>query len=193
MKKGYFLSFVIGVVFALSITFLVASPLDSITGYAVANNSSLESDNISMDEPSQPHNWYISDAFRDDNATIFSAACRPNAFIINDTVTKWLCSLYYNDKIEIRRVSNTGSMWPNLIGGGYVLINQIRDMDQLSVGDIIIVNEDIFGTEVVHRIVEKNRDGEGYYVITSGDNAMQDDNTTLRLEHIVAKVVGVLY
>ena len=176
MKKGHFLSFVIGVAFALGISFLIFNPLNTVTGYAVANNSSFEN----FSEPTEPHNWYITDAFKSDNATIFSAACKPNAFIINDTVTKWLCSLYYNEKVEIRRVSDTGSMWPNLIGGGFVLINKINSMDDLVVGDIIIIDQSVFGTEVVHRIIEKNRDGEGYYVITSGDNIKQDDNTTLR-------------
>lgn len=192
MKLGHFLSFSMGALFTLGMVFLLSNNFINITGYAVANNSSFENESENITEPAQ-NNWYITDAFKDDNATIFSASCKPNAFSVNNTITKYLCSLYYNDKVELRHVSNTGSMWPNLMGGGYVIISDIKDEEGIKVGDIIIINQTVFGEEVVHRIIEKSYDGEGFYVLTSGDNLKENDGTRIRFDQIVARVVGIVY
>ena len=186
MKFGHVFSFTLGILFAVvMIFFVMPDPASTVTSYAILNDTQ---DGISVKE-----NWYIMDSFKNDNATIFSAACKPNAFIINDTVTKYLCSLYYSNKVELRHVSNTGSMWPNLVGGGYVIISEIKDKDELKIGDIIIINQTVFGIEVVHRIIEKNQDGEGFYVVTSGDNLTKNDGKRIRFDQIVARVIGIMY
>jgi signal peptidase I len=135
----------------------------------------------------------VNNAFLSDEPTIFAASCGPRAYIINKTVTKYFCSLYYNDQVRIRQVSPTGSMWPNLMGGGYAIVDPIKNEESIVVGDILIINETVFGVEVVHRVSEIGNDIDGLYFKTKGDNNAKEDNSKVRFEDVVGRVVGILY
>jgi len=134
----------------------------------------------------------INEAFQSSEVTTYAAECEPHAYIIGGNVTKYECSLYFEDEVDVKKVAPTGSMWPNLITGGYVLIKEVRNVSDLSVGDIVIIN-DKSGSDIAHRIVDISYDNLGQYITTQGDNNKMKDSIRFRLEDIEAKVIGILY
>ncbi|MBR9682243.1 MAG: hypothetical protein GOV02_01075 [Candidatus Aenigmarchaeota archaeon] len=134
----------------------------------------------------------VNEAFQSNEATTYAAECKPHAYIIGGNVTKYACNLYFEDEVEVKKISPTGSMWPNLVSGGYVLVKEIRNVSDLAVGDIAIIS-DSTGKDIAHRIIEISYDNLGQYVVTQGDNNYVQDGQRFRLEDIEAKVVGILY
>ncbi len=134
----------------------------------------------------------IDEAFQSNDVSTFAAECKPHAYIIGGNVTKYTCSVYYEDEVEVRKVSPTGSMLPNLMSGGFVFAKHVRDISELEVGDIVVV-ADRTGNDIAHRITKVDYDNLGEYIITQGDNNEFSDGIRFRLFDIEAKVVGILY
>jgi signal peptidase I len=104
----------------------------------------------------------------------------------------------YEDKIVIYvenpSISNyapTGSMRPVID----VYANGIRVVpvseDEIKIGDIVSFEKD--NRLIVHRIVEKGLDEEGFYFITKGDNNPTTDKGKLRFKDIKYKTIGVIW
>ena len=189
-KPDFVFAFILGVLVTLlviSATGVYDSVSDSPTGAIVYEYQPPE-----IAEVEEVDYSMINEAFQSSEVTTYAAECKPHAYIIGDNVTKHICSLYFEEEIEVRKVSPTGSMWPNLITGGYVLVKEIRNISELTVGDIVIIS-DVTGTDIAHRIIESSYDNLGQYVVTQGDNNHLSDGQRFRLEDIEAKVVGILY
>jgi signal peptidase I len=134
----------------------------------------------------------IDEAFQSNDVSTYAAECKPNAYIIDGNVTKYLCSVYYEDRVDVRQVSPTGSMLPNLMSGGFVFAKDVREISELAVGDIVVISDRI-GNDIAHRIIEVDYDNLGEYIVTQGDNNSFSDGIRFRISDIEAKVVGILY
>jgi len=89
---------------------------------------------------------------------------------------------------SISSYAPTGSMKPTFdqYSNGIRIIPS--SPEQINVGDIVT-----FGAEnIVHRVVEKGLDENGYWFITKGDNNQIDDGE-IRFEDIKYVTIGVLY
>ncbi len=90
--------------------------------------------------------------------------------------------------------ANTGSMRPVIGINTSILCQKIESVDEVVVGDIIVFNVD--GKDIVHRIIEKGLDSHGVFLITKGDNNMNDDLDDfgkIREEQLRGVVVGIFY
>ena len=85
----------------------------------------------------------------------------------------------------------TRSMDPVLDEGAYGIQIVPQSPEQLEVGDIITY--DYNGRKIIHRIVQKGVDGQGYYFITKGDNNPQPDPEIVRWEQVERVLVAVVY
>ena len=65
-----------------------------------------------------------------------------------------------------------------------------KSEDELNVGDIITFRQD--GNLIVHRIVEKGIDEEGWFFITRGDNNNINDGK-IRFSQIDSVLVALFY
>ena len=188
-KPDFIFAFVLGVLVTLlviSATGVYDSISDSPTGAVIYE---YQPEEISEEELDYS---LVNEAFQSSEATTYAAECKPHAYIIGGNVTKYMCNLYFEDEVDIKKISPTGSMWPNLVSGGYILVKEIRNISELAVGDIVIIS-DVTGTEIAHRVMEISYDNLGDYVVTQGDNNHFPDGQRFRLENIEAKVVGILY
>lgn len=131
--------------------------------------------------------------FQNNISSIISGKCERNPYTALRRNYSHLCTLFYNSSVGIRSVGYSGSMWPALIGGGYAIFVNVTNSSELMTGDIIIINETVYGQEVVHRIIEIANDTDGLYVMTKGDNNTVPDGKRVRFSEIVGRVVGVLY
>jgi hypothetical protein len=134
-------------------------------------------------------------AFQNINASVIGARCEENWVQTQRFKWPYTCTLFYNSTIALRQIGPSGSMWPALEGGGYVLFTNISRPDQLSTGDIIIFSSRVDGKEIeiVHRIIAVNESAGLYFYTTKGDNNTVQDPEQIRFEDIVGKVIGVLY
>jgi len=90
--------------------------------------------------------------------------------------------------VSISSYAPTGSMKPVLDEGSNGIRIIPSSAEQIGVGDIVT-----FGTEnIVHRVIEKGEDEEGYWFITKGDNNQVSDGE-IRFKDIKYVTIGVLY
>jgi hypothetical protein len=129
--------------------------------------------------------------FQNGEEFIDSAYCEP--YDKYTTYNFWQCNLFYDKKVEVRRVDSTGSMRPILGDDGYIIIRKFAGLDELHVGDIVLIKEGIYGYEVVHRIDEIIEEGVNTYYRTKGDNNVNSDKVLISPDQIEGKVVGILY
>ncbi len=103
----------------------------------------------------------------------------------------------YSDKVVINienpiltRYDDSGSMLPLINENATGIGVKPRSENDIHIGDIITFERN--GISIVHRIIEKNRDGQGIYFITKGDNNDADDGK-IRFEEIDYVLVGIIY
>jgi len=87
-------------------------------------------------------------------------------------------------------VIESTSMLPVLGPGTHVLQAKPSFPEALQIGDIVsFAREDKI---IIHRIIEKGTDEQGWYVITKGDNNPTDDGK-IRFDQIDRVLVGIIY
>ena len=97
--------------------------------------------------------------------------------------------IYINDA-SISRYAPTGSMKPILDENSNGIRIKPESEDGINVGDIITFKRD--GYLIVHRVIEKGIDENGYYFITKGDNTNISDGK-VRFKDIEYVTIGVLW
>ena len=80
----------------------------------------------------------------------------------------------------------TGSMEKELFTGDVVIIKKCKPND-VNVGDIIEYQMD--GYTVIHRIVEKKQKNGNYYFVTKGDNNNAPDSDDVKEDQLIGKVI----
>ena len=115
----------------------------------------------------------------------------PYDFVSEDMI------LAYPDRIvleiedyTLNRYAPTGSMLPVLDAGTNGISIKPQSEDELHVGDIITFRQ---GDDlIVHRIVEKGIDEDGYFFVTKGDNNTITDGK-IRFPEIDSVLVALIY
>jgi hypothetical protein len=104
----------------------------------------------------------------------------------------------YPDRVEIMldnpkwaAFANTNSMDPVFDQGNYAIQITPQNPDEIAVGDIISYK---YGDKtIIHRVIEKGIDGNGWYFIVKGDNNPAPDPDKVRFEQISRLTVAVIY
>ena len=104
----------------------------------------------------------------------------------------------YSDKVVISlenakwaSFADTNSMDPVFDKNNNAIQIVPNDPDQISVGDIISYRKN--DKTIIHRVIEKGIDGEGWYFIVKGDNNKEADPGKVRFEDITRLTVAVIY
>jgi hypothetical protein len=104
----------------------------------------------------------------------------------------------YTDRVVIRlddpkwaTFADTNSMDPIFDKGNNAIQIIPNNPDQIAVGDIISYRTN--GKVIIHRVIEKGIDGEGWYFIAKGDNNPVADPGKVRFEDITRLTVAVIY
>ena len=95
------------------------------------------------------------------------------------------------DGVQWARFADTNSMDPVLDQGANALQVVPKSMDEIEVGDIISYRRG--ERTIIHRVIEKNIDEQGWYVIVKGDNNPQPDPDRVRFEDITRVVIAIVY
>lgn len=77
----------------------------------------------------------------------------------------------------------SGSMEPTIKTGSIIFTNPNYDYEDVKIGDVVVFQNQETDMKVVHRVIEKNPDGEGY--ITKGDNNENADGVTVTEQTLV--------
>jgi hypothetical protein len=92
--------------------------------------------------------------------------------------------------VTLSNYANSGSMLPFLNEGANGIRVVPESVDDVNIGDIVsYLFDDVM---VVHRVVEKDVDGEGVYFVMQGDNNLVSDGK-VRFEDVRYVTVGILY
>jgi signal peptidase I len=87
--------------------------------------------------------------------------------------------------------ANTSSMIPVINHNTKAIQIKPKDIQEINVGDIIAYSS---GNDIIiHRVISKERDDTGYYLITKGDNNNVVDPTKIRFEQVQGIVVALIY
>jgi hypothetical protein len=89
---------------------------------------------------------------------------------------------------SISSYAPTGSMRPVLDQGSNGIRIVPSSPEQIEIGDIVTFGEE----NIVHRVIEKGEDAEGYWFITKGDNNPSEDKK-IRFGDIKYVTIGILY
>ena len=117
-----------------------------------------------------------------------------------DAPSDWVSEddiVVFDDKVVLRianvtlsNYADSGSMSPVLDEGANGIRVVPESADDVNVGDI--VSYDFDGIMIVHRVVEKDVDGEGVYFVMQGDNNFVSDGK-VRFDDVRYVTVGILY
>jgi len=93
----------------------------------------------------------------------------------------------------ISTYADTNSMDPVIDASANGIEIVPQSPEDIHVGDIIAYQPNPNKNElIVHRVIEIGTDEEGWYCITKGDNAIQDDGK-IRFENIKYVLIAILY
>lgn len=87
--------------------------------------------------------------------------------------------------------ADTNSMDPVFDRGANALQIVPKSVDDIEVGDIISYRRG--ERTIIHRVVGKNIDGDGWYFIVKGDNNTEADEGKIRFEDVTRVVVAIVY
>jgi signal peptidase I len=104
----------------------------------------------------------------------------------------------YGDRVILRidnpkwaTFADTNSMDPVFDAGNHAIQIVPSSPDQIEVGDIVTYKKG--DKNIIHRVVEKNIDEQGWYFRVQGDNNPVPDSGKVRFEDITRLVVAVVY
>jgi len=106
----------------------------------------------------------------------------------------------YKDRVVIdledamwARFTNTNSMDPIFDSEANTLELRPEKVSDIHVGDVISYRPEGNDGLVVHRVVEINVDGDGWYAIVKGDNIANPDPGKVRFNQINGVLVAIIY
>lgn len=105
-----------------------------------------------------------------------------------------------NDKVVIdinnpkwAKFTNTNSMDPLFDETSNAIEITPNSEDDIQVGDIISYKSNLVEGDIIHRIIEKNKDENGVYFILKGDNNKYKDPEKVRFEQIQRVLIAIIY
>ncbi len=126
-----------------------------------------------------------------------------NSFFDKPSPGNWIKEnqiLLYEDRVvifvpnaTISTYADTNSMDPVLDSSANGIEIKPTSPEDIHVGDIIVYQPDLRKPDlIIHRVIEIGSDEQGWYCITKGDNAIQDDGK-IRFENIKYVTIAILY
>ena len=104
----------------------------------------------------------------------------------------------YNNEVIIKldnpkwaSFAATHSMDPVFDAGNHAIQIVPQSPDDIKVGDIISYQYQ--DKVIIHRVIEKGIDGQGWYFIVKGDNNPTPDPDKVRFEQVTRVVVAIIY
>lgn len=91
------------------------------------------------------------------------------------------------------KFTDTNSMDPVLDYGTNAIEIVPTSPTEIHVGDIISYKSTKVDSTIIHRVIEKGIDKDGYYFILKGDNNKQADPEKVRFPQIRRKVIALIY
>ncbi len=141
--------------------------------------------NYSVVEMGETPFSYVNILFNASNATAPSdSIAREQIQVFDDKI------IIYVSEASISSYAPTGSMKPLFDEGSNGIRIIPESEEDIHVGDIISFYDN--GLLIVHRVVEKEKDEQGVYFITKGDNNVINDSK-IRFKDIEYKTVGVMW
>jgi len=130
----------------------------------------------------------ISNLFLSEDTKILNA---PSDFIDEDKILTYPNKVVLEiENYSLSRYASSGSMIPLFDSGANGIGIKPKSEDELHVGDIITFRQ---GNDlIVHRIIEKGIDEQGYFFITKGDNNNVTDGK-IRFSQIDSVLVVLIY
>lgn len=89
--------------------------------------------------------------------------------------------------------ADTNSMDPVLDAGHNAIEIMPKTMDEIEVGDIVSYTPSDGKGTIIHRVIEKNTDKDGEYLLFKGDNNPVQDPEKVRFSQVQRMVVGIIY
>ncbi len=87
--------------------------------------------------------------------------------------------------------ADTNSMDPIFDKGANAIQIEPKSVNDIEVGDIVTYKRG--DRLIIHRVIEKNIDAEGWYFIVKGDNNATPDAGKIRFDDITRVVVAIVY
>jgi len=104
----------------------------------------------------------------------------------------------FDDKVELdiqnavwSRFADTNSMDPFLDEGSNGIEIKPKSMDEIKIGDIISYESN--DGLIIHRVIKKEKDEQGEYLIVKGDNNPVQDPEKVRFSQVKGILVGIIY
>ena len=105
----------------------------------------------------------------------------------------------YSDRVVIKlddprwaTFAATHSMDPVFDAGNHAIQVIPQSPDDIQVGDIITYTAPD-GRAIIHRVIEKAIDGQGWYFTVKGDNNNSPDPGKIRMDQVTRLTVAVIY
>lgn len=199
--------------FKVTIVILVLAIITlSFIQYSSIQNMRLISDKLKyIEERDSCFNSYLNnriDGIESNNYTQIELTCqRDYTLIISNEELENLPSRLsqndirvYNDQIIVNVSNsswaifkNTSSMLPVINHNTKAIEIKPENIGDINIGDIVSFKSNIDDEIVIHRVIAKERDSDGYYLITKGDNNQNADIDKVRFEQVQGVVVMLVY
>ncbi|MGV8087123.1 MAG: hypothetical protein ACP5N1_05835 [Candidatus Woesearchaeota archaeon] len=199
--------------FKVTIVILVLAIITlSFIQYYSTQNIRLVSDKLKyIEERDSCFNSYLNnriDGIESNNYTQIELTCQKDyTLIINNEELENLPSRLlpndiqvYDDRVIITInnsswaiFKNTSSMLPIINHNTKAIEIKPEKMSDINIGDIVSFVSTTDNEIVVHRVIGKERDSDGYYLITKGDNNQNVDIDKVRFEQVQGVVVMLVY
>ncbi len=90
-------------------------------------------------------------------------------------------------------IEDTNSMDPLIDTGSTALSVKPKDEKGVRNGDVAFYTSLLVDSVIVHRVIETNSDGKGWYSRFKGDNLYEPDPELVRFPQIEGVLIGVIY
>ncbi len=101
--------------------------------------------------------------------------------------------LLIEGNIVLANVEETNSMQPVLNSHANALLMQPKDAASIKEGDVVVYTTNLTEGKIAHRILKIGEDEHGWYAVTKGDSAEEQDPEEVRFRDVKYVLVGVLY
>jgi signal peptidase I len=116
----------------------------------------------------------------------------PSNFIEEDQIYSENNKLVIDiSNFTLSRYCSSNSMVPILNENSTGVSIKPANSDSINVGDIISYWKD--NEIIVHRVVKKDKDDEGFYFIAKGDSAESSDKNKIRFNDIDSVLIAIIY
>ncbi|MBU0666713.1 MAG: hypothetical protein KKC26_05105 [Nanoarchaeota archaeon] len=97
-----------------------------------------------------------------------------------------------NDAV-IAKVTDTHSLEPTIDKNTHIIQIKPQNESDIRIGDIVAYESQLTSNLILHRVVSKGKDEDGWFFVMKGDNVGVPDPESVRFSQIKWVVVGIMY